>query len=51
MKVSETVYALNLFDISRKEEYLAYSEKAWQETLNPDRYFIQISRVRVFRWM
>jgi uncharacterized protein (DUF1330 family) len=31
MKMSEPVYALNLFDVSNKEEYLAYSRRSVKE--------------------
>ncbi len=31
MKISGPVYALNLFDVSNKEEYLAYSKRSTKE--------------------
>lgn len=31
MKMSEPVYALNLFDVSNKQEYLAYSRRSAKE--------------------
>jgi uncharacterized protein (DUF1330 family) len=46
MRMSEPIYALNLFDVSNKEEYLAYSRRSAKEVRNYGGRVIALGKFR-----